>query len=81
MAGNPPLAFDLSHAPPGSVIYDIVTAPLETPLLRAARAADFRTVDGLAMLIGQAAIAFEHFFGVAPPREGGDTQLRQELTR
>jgi shikimate dehydrogenase len=27
MAGQPPLAFDLSHAPPGSVVYDIVTHP------------------------------------------------------
>src|SRR5690606_11771405 len=48
MAGQPPLAFDLSHAPPGSVVYDIVTHPLDTPLLRAARTAGFRTVDGLA---------------------------------
>jgi shikimate dehydrogenase len=27
MAGQPPLAFDFSHAPPGSVVYDIVTHP------------------------------------------------------
>ena len=36
MAGQPPLAFDLSHAPPGSVVYDIVTHPADTPLLQAA---------------------------------------------
>lgn len=79
MAEQPPLAFDLSHAPPGSVVYDIVTHPLETPLLRAASAAGLRTVDGLAMLIGQAAVAFEKFFGVAPPREN-DAELRKRLT-
>jgi len=80
MAGQPPLEFDFSHAPPGSVVYDIVTHPLETEFLKAARAAGFRTIDGLAMLIGQAAIAFEKFFGAAPPRDDGDAGLRRLLT-
>lgn len=80
MAGQPPLDFDLSHVPPGSVVYDIVTHPLETPLLKAARAAGFRTVDGLSMLIGQAAIAFEYFFDAKPPRDEGDAELRKLLT-
>jgi len=80
MAGQLPLRFDFSHAPPGSVVYDIVTHPLETDFLQAARAAGLRTVDGLAMLIGQAAVAFEKFFGVAPPRADGDAELRRLLT-
>ena len=78
MAGNPPLAFDFSHAPPGSVVYDIVTHPLDTPLLQQARARGLRTVDGLSMLIGQAAFAFERFFGKWPPREA-DGELRARL--
>lgn len=81
MAGQPPLVFDFSHAPPGSVAYDIVTAPADTAFLQAARAAGFATIDGLAMLIGQAAAAFEKFFGVAPPRDDGDTELRALLTK
>ena len=80
MAGQPPLAFDFSHAPPGSIVYDIVTHPLDTPFLEAARAAGLRTVDGLSMLIGQAAEAFERFFGQAPPRGDGDAALRALLT-
>ena len=80
MQGQPPLAFDFSHAPPGSVVYDIVTFPVETPFLREARDSGFRTVDGLSMLIGQAAAAFEKFFGVAPPREDDDEALRRILT-
>jgi len=80
MAGQPPLAFDLSHAPPGSIVYDIVTHPLDTPLLQQARAAGLPTVDGLSMLIGQAAEAFERFFGQAPLREDGDRTLRGLLT-
>lgn len=79
MAGQPPLLFDFSHAPPGSVVYDIVTHPLETPLLLRARELGFPTIDGLAMLIGQAAVAFEKFFGVAAPREH-DAELRAILT-
>lgn len=80
MAGQPSLRFDFTHAPPGSVVYDIVTHPLETDFLKAARAAGFRTIDGLSMLIGQAAIAFEKFFGTAPPRDDGDAELRRLLT-
>lgn len=80
MAGQPPLPFDWSHAPPGSIAYDIVTAPLHTPFLQGASDRGLRTVDGLAMLIGQAASAFERFFGAAPPREY-DAELRELLTQ
>lgn len=78
MAGQPPLAFDLSHAPPGATFYDIVTSPPRTPLLENAEAAGFPTIDGFAMLIGQAAEAFERFFGSAPPRDN-DGELRERL--
>jgi shikimate dehydrogenase len=78
MAGQPPLLLDFSHVPPGSVVYDIVTHPLDTALLQQARAAGFRTIDGLAMLIGQAAAAFELFFGQPAPREY-DAELRTLL--
>ena len=80
MAGQPPLPLDWSHAPPGAIAYDIVTAPLDTPFLQAAREKGHRTIDGLSMLIGQAAVAFEHFFGEAPPREH-DAELRAILTQ
>ncbi len=69
MRGSDPLAFDWSHAPPGSIAYDIVTDPVDTTFLSAAREAGHPTIGGLAMLVGQAAIAFEKFFGKAPPRE------------
>ena len=78
--GKAPLALDFSHVPPDAVIYDIVYDPLETPLLREARYRNHSTIDGLAMLIGQAAHAFHHFFGAAAPREH-DAELRALLTR
>ena len=80
MRGQPPLAFDWSHAPPGAIAYDIVTDPVETLFLEDARAAGHPTIDGLAMLIGQAAAAFELFFGTAAPREY-DAELRAMLTQ
>lgn len=79
MTGQPPLAFDMTHAPPGSVFYDIVTSPLETEFLKSAKAAGFRTVDGLSMLIGQADHAFRRFFGAVPPRGDADVELREML--
>jgi shikimate dehydrogenase len=79
MTGQPPLAFDWTHAPPDSVAYDIVTSPLDTPFLQAARGAGHETVDGLAMLIGQADHAFARFFGQRPPR-GSDAELRRIIT-
>jgi shikimate dehydrogenase len=78
MTGQPPLAFDFSHAPPGSIAYDIVTSPLDTAFLKAARAAGLRTIDGLEMLVGQAAAAFRLFFRAEPPRER-DAELRARL--
>lgn len=79
MVGQPPLDLDLSPLPEDAVVYDIVYAPLETGLLKAARARDLDTVDGLEMLIGQAALAFELLFGAEPPRDRDD-ELRALLT-
>ena len=78
MAGQPPLDIDLSSLPTDAIVYDIVYAPLETPLLAAAHARGLETIDGLEMLIGQAALAFELFFGTAPPRDR-DEELRALL--
>lgn len=76
MAGHPPLPGGLLDAVAvEGTVYDIVTTPLDTALLQDARARGLATVDGLAMLIGQAAAAFSRFFGVEPPG-GHDAELR-----
>lgn len=80
MIGNPPLPPVERYVADGGTVYDIVTAPLETDLLKRARSRGQRTIDGLAMLIGQAAVAFEMFFGQPAPRQH-DAQLRELLTR
>lgn len=79
MTGSPPLAVDFSNVPPDAVVYDIVYAPLETALLGEARQRGLRAVDGLDMLIGQAAEAFRLFFGQPAPR-AYDAELRALLT-
>ena len=78
MAGQPPLSVAFHQFPPGLIVYDIVYAPLETPLLAEARARGLRTIDGLQMLVGQAAAAFERFYGHPAPREH-DAELRALL--
>ncbi len=57
---------DLSNLPSNAVVTDIVYTPLETPLLADAKAQNLRTVDGLGMLLHQAAPGFAAWFGVTP---------------
>jgi len=78
MVGQPTLEIDLSPLPDDALVYDIVYAPVETELLAQADARGLETVDGLEMLVAQAAVAFELFFGVAPPRDR-DEELRTLL--
>lgn len=78
MTGQPPLPHVLDDVADSGVVYDIVTSPLDTALLQDARARGLATVDGLAMLIGQAAHAFPRFFGQTPPREC-DGELRNRI--
>lgn len=79
MVGQPELDIDLSSLPEHALVYDIVYTPLETKLLKAAKSRDLAIVDGLDMFIGQAALAFELFFGQTPPMEH-DEELRKLLT-
>jgi shikimate dehydrogenase len=63
MKGQPALQIDLSVLSKDTVVADIVYQPLRTELLRAAEKRKLKTVDGLGMLIEQAAAAFEQFYG------------------
>lgn len=66
MTGQPALDLVLDALPETAVVNDIVYAPLETPLLRAARRRGNPVVDGLGMLLHQARPAFAAWFGVMP---------------
>jgi shikimate dehydrogenase len=54
---------------PGSVVFDMVYDPLETRLLREAKAAGCVIVGGLEMLIAQAVAQFETWTGLEAPTE------------
>ena len=62
-----PPSIDFDRIAPGTVVMDMMYKPLSTPFLTAARERGLPTVDGLAMLIGQAAPSFEALFRRAPP--------------
>jgi 3-dehydroquinate dehydratase/shikimate dehydrogenase len=52
---------------PGSVVFDMVYEPRETPLLAAARARGCTTIDGVEMLVAQAVGQFEAWTGQPAP--------------
>jgi shikimate dehydrogenase len=76
MSGQPPLDLGFEWADPGAVVTDIVYQPLVTPFLARAAEAGLITVDGLGMLLHQAAPGFEAWFGRRPEV---DEALRQAV--
>ena len=80
MTGAAPMPDDVvaaaSECSKGTAVFDMVYNPLETELLATARASGAVAIDGLTMLIGQAASAFELFFGAAPPEDTAELRAR-----
>jgi shikimate dehydrogenase len=66
LAGAAALDLSLDPLPAAATVCDIVYNPLETPLLKEARARGHQTIDGLGMLMHQAVPAFAAFFGATP---------------
>jgi shikimate dehydrogenase len=66
LKNNPPLEISLAALPKHALVTDIVYAPLNTPLLAAAKLRGNIVVDGLGMLIFQAVAGFEAWFGGRP---------------
>lgn len=76
MQGKPEMRIPLDALSPDAVVTDLVYAPLETKLLAHAKSIGCRTVDGLGMLLHQAAPGFERWFGQRPEV---DEDLRQAV--
>jgi shikimate dehydrogenase len=66
MHGQGPLEIDVGGLPQDAVVADLVYVPLETALLKAAKARGLSTADGLGMLLHQAVRGFELWFGQRP---------------
>jgi shikimate dehydrogenase len=69
MADHPGVAVDPALLREDLWVAEVVYRPLETELLRAARARGCRTLDGGGMAVFQAAGSFELFTGVRPDAE------------
>lgn len=64
------------------VVADLVYHPIDTPLLQAARTRGARTLDGLQMLVQQAALQFEQWTGEPAPVETmHDAAMRASVPR
>ena len=70
MKGKPPLSLDLSSLNPKTLVTDLVYSPLETKLLREAKAIGCDVVGGIGMLIYQGVPGFKEWFGIAPKVDG-----------
>ncbi|MGE5145673.1 MAG: shikimate dehydrogenase [Candidatus Eiseniibacteriota bacterium] len=66
MTGQASLDLALDRLPKSALVNDIVYAPLETALLKSAKARGNRVVDGLGMLLHQARPGFRAWFGTDP---------------
>ena len=73
------LPADPARFGPDHVVVDLVYEPLETEFLRALRARGVVAIDGLGMLVGQAAKAFELWTGHPAPLEVMRTAVRRRL--
>jgi shikimate dehydrogenase len=78
MKGHAPLELDLAALRGTATVLDIVYNPLQTELLKQAKARGLAAIDGLGMLMHQAAPSFEAFFGVRPNVTAG---LRAHLEK
>jgi shikimate dehydrogenase len=76
MVGKPEFRVPLDALNPGAVVNDLVYTPLRTHFLEEAAARGCQTVDGLGMLLHQAAPGFERWFGVRPEV---DEETRQAI--
>jgi shikimate dehydrogenase len=66
MKGQPALDLNLDPLPKNAAVCDLIYNPLETTLLKNAKARGHKTVDGFGMLMYQAAPSFAAFYGVTP---------------
>ena len=76
MTGEPSLEIDLAAAKKTGAIADIVYSPLQTRLLQDAKRKGLKTIDGLDMLMHQAAPGFQQWFS---GKAVVDTELRAAL--
>ncbi|MEO0884064.1 MAG: shikimate dehydrogenase [Pseudomonadota bacterium] len=63
----------------GRLVYDLSYGKAAEAFLEPARLAGWRTVDGLLMLVAQAAVSFEVWFGIRPDMDAGYARAKRTL--
>ncbi|MEM7622794.1 MAG: hypothetical protein AAF235_06275, partial [Planctomycetota bacterium] len=71
----------MANLGPNTLFFDTVYNPVETPLIREARAHGYPTIDGVEMFVRQAAEQFTLWTGNPAPIDLFDTLCRERLTR
>ncbi len=80
VTGEPaPMPVEPERLRPGHVVVDLIYHPTETPLLAAARQRGAVAVNGVGMLVHQAAHAFRRWTGETPPIDAMVAAARREL--
>jgi shikimate dehydrogenase len=80
MTGHPGLPTDPDVIHSRLWVADVIYRPLETELIKAARAKGCKVLDGGRMVVGQAAAAFELFTGIPADAEGMLATFRREVS-
>lgn len=76
-----PMPFDVALLGAGQIVVDLIYHPVHTPLLLAARSQGLRSVNGVGMLVHQAAHAFRHWTSEEPPLEAMSAAAVAVLSR
>jgi shikimate dehydrogenase len=74
MTGKPDFRVPLARLNPQALVTDLVYTPLKTQLLIEAEAMGCTVIDGLGMLLHQAAPGFERWFGLRPEVDAATRQ-------
>ncbi len=71
--------YDPRRLRPNAIVFDLVYNPEQTLLLKEARQRNCRTISGVEMFVGQAALQFQHFTEHAPPMNVLQANLRRTI--
>jgi 3-dehydroquinate dehydratase/shikimate dehydrogenase len=71
--------YDVRHLKPNMIVFDAVYNPEHTLLLKEAKQRRCKTISGVEMFVGQAALQFQRFTGKEPPIAVMQESLRRAI--
>ena len=71
--------YEVHHLRPNTVVFDSVYNPEHTLLLKEAGQRRCKTISGVEMFVGQAALQFQRFAGIEPPLDKMQEALRRAI--